>query len=164
MASISAAPSPLRCAAAVVDTALLVTRLVRSEVRRNRPARLSVSQIRALGFLAAHPDVSLAEAADYLGVAPPSASKLIDGLVRRSLVTRRTASDDRRRLVLRLTIRGRTRLAAAFTASRAVLAHRFEPLTPAERVQITAAMERLRSLLAPSATAPRTRARVRDER
>ena len=75
---ITSAPSVERCAAAVMETALLVTRLVRADVRQHRPAKLSVSQLRGLAFLNAHPGASLSEMADYLGLTPPSTSKLVD--------------------------------------------------------------------------------------
>ena len=43
----------------VLEITLLVTRLVTPEVRRLRPKQLSLSHIRALGFLDANPDADL---------------------------------------------------------------------------------------------------------
>jgi len=133
-----------------METALLVTRLVRADVRRHRPAKLSVSQLRGLAFLNAHPGASLSEVADYLGVTPPSTSKLVDELVRRKLVARRTARDDRRRTMLRLTARGRASLQSAFDASQATLAGLLTALAPSERAAVTRAMELLRPIVTPA--------------
>ena len=146
---ITSAPSVERCAAAVMETSLLVTRLVRADVRQHRPAKLSVSQFRGLAFLNAHPGASLSEMADYLGLTPPSTSKLVDELVRRKLMTRRTAQRDRRRSVLRLTARGQTSLRSAFDASQATLARLLAALSPAERTAVARAMELLRPVVTP---------------
>src|SRR6266576_1268839 len=67
----------------VLEITLLVTRLVAPEVRRLRPKQLSLSHMRALGFLDANPDADLSAIADYVGLTLPSMSTLVDGLVRR---------------------------------------------------------------------------------
>src|SRR5256885_4470398 len=100
----TAAPSRRQVAEAVLEITLLVTRLVTPEVRRLRPKRLSLSHVRALGFLDANPDADLSALADYVGLTLPSMSTLVDGLVRRGLVVRLAAPRDRRRLRLRLKI------------------------------------------------------------
>jgi DNA-binding MarR family transcriptional regulator len=140
----TSAPSPGQVAEAVLQTTLLVTRLVTPEVRRLRPKQLSLSQIRALDFLDGNPDAALMAVADYVGLAPPSTSALVDGLVRRGLVARLAAPDDRRRLRLRLTGAGRGALRTALAASQAVLAARFGALSPRERALVARALARLR--------------------
>ena len=62
-------------AAAVVNTAQLVLRLVRAAVRRQHPVNLSVTQLRALDYVSANPGTSLSAVADYVGLALPRASK-----------------------------------------------------------------------------------------
>jgi DNA-binding MarR family transcriptional regulator len=123
-----------------MDVALLVTRRLRADARQHRPAKLSISQFRGLAYLNAHPDVSLSEVADYLGLTPPSTSKLMDELVRRKLVSRRTAPRDRRRAMLRVTARGRTSLGSAFDATQAGLARLLTPLSAEERSLVVRAM------------------------
>src|SRR2546428_924934 len=104
-------------AAAVVNTAQLVLRLVRAAVRRQHPVNLSVTQLRALDYVSANPGTSLSAVADYVGLALPSASVLVDGLARRALAARLGAAGDRRRPQPRGTPAGRAgpppRLAAA---------------------------------------------------
>src|SRR2546430_7371018 len=80
------APTPGAVAAAVVNTAQLVLRLVRAAVRRQHPVNLSVTQLRALDYVSANPGTSLSAVADYVGLALPSASVLVDGLARRGLL------------------------------------------------------------------------------
>src|ERR1051326_8743682 len=84
-------------AATVMDVGLLITRVVRAEVRKHRPQDLSLPQIRALAFVSANPDASASQLADYLGLTRPTTSKLLEQLVRRGLVARTSAPGDRRR-------------------------------------------------------------------
>src|SRR6266705_2135926 len=101
------APTSIDVAAAVLNAAQLVLRLVRAEVRRQHPVNLSLTQIRALDYVRANPDTSLSAVADYVGLALPSASVLMDGLASRALVARFAGSGDRRRLRLRVTAAGK---------------------------------------------------------
>jgi len=143
------APSRRQVAEAVLEITLLVTRLVTPEVRRLRPKRLSLSHVRALGFLDANPDADLSALADYVGLALPSTSTLIDGLARRGLVVRRAAPHDRRRLRLRLTGSGKGALGTALAAARRVLDARFAGLSPSDCALVARALVRLRPFLMP---------------
>src|SRR5258705_12979239 len=92
--SIRAHSTP-QVAGAVLHAAQLVVRLVRAELQGGHPVNLTLTQIRTLDYLSANPDSSLSAVADYVGLALPSASVLIDGLTKRALVGRLPASDDR---------------------------------------------------------------------
>ena len=134
-------------AEAVLEITLLVTRLVTPEVRRLRPKQLSLSHMRALGFLDANPDADLSAVSDYVGLMLPSMSALVEGLVRRGLVARLAAPRDRRRLRLRLTRAGKAALRSALAAARAVLETRLTDLPRGERALVHRAMTRLRPFL-----------------
>src|SRR5437870_12668055 len=101
-----ATQSGRRVAAAVLEITLLVTRPVTPEVRRLRPKQLSLSHMRALGFLDANPDADLSAIAAYVRLMLPFMSTLVDGLVRLGLVVRLADPRYRRRLLLRLTCSG----------------------------------------------------------
>src|SRR2546427_11552363 len=128
----------------VLEITLLVTRLVTPEVRRLRPKQLSLSHIRALGFLDANPDADLSAIADYVGLTLPSMSTLVDGLVRRGLVVRLAAPRDRRRLRLRLTRAGRAAARSGLAAAPACLQTRFADPSPGERALVARALTPLR--------------------
>jgi DNA-binding MarR family transcriptional regulator len=134
-------------AEAVLEITLLVTRLVTPEVRRLRPKQLSLSHMRALGFLDANPDADLSAVADYVGLTLPSTSTLVDGLARRRLVVRLASPHDRRRLRLRLTGAGKGALRTALAAAQAALDARFADLSPSERTLVARAIARLRPFL-----------------
>ena len=135
-------------AGGVLEITLLVTRLVTPEVRRLRPKQLSLSHMRALGFLDANPDADLSAVADYVGLRLPSMSTLVDGLVRRGLVARLAAPHDRRRLRLRLTATGTKARRAGLAAAEAVLETRFSDLPTRDRALVLRAMGRLGPFLA----------------
>jgi len=145
-----------RVAELVLEVTLLVTRLVTPQVRLLRPRRLSLSHIRALGFLDGDPDASLSAVAEYVGLTPPTTSTLIDGLARRGLVVRRDARHDRRRLELRLTQAGRGALRSALAAARAALDARFAGLSSSDRALVAGALARLRPFLTRGKEAPRS--------
>src|SRR2546430_16699344 len=131
----------------VLEITLLVTGLVTPEVGRLRAKQLSLSHMRALGFLDANPDADLSAIADYVGLTLPSMSTLVDGLVRRGLVVRLAAPRDRRRLRLRLTGAGRAALRSALAAAPAVLGTRVAALSPGERALLPRAMTPLPPVL-----------------
>jgi DNA-binding MarR family transcriptional regulator len=153
------APTAAAIAAAVVNAAQLVVRLSRAELRCRHPANLSLTQIRALDYLSANPDTTLSAVADYVGLALPSVSVLIDGLARRALVARLAPSGDRRRLRLRLTAAGKVALRKALAAARAAVANRLAALAPRDRALIGRAMARISAAVAPSGHAARAHGR-----
>ena len=79
---------------------------LRAEFRRGRPKHLTVAQFRALAFIAHQEGCSLSDIAEHMGIALPTASKLIDGLVQPGLMTRKIAADDRRRAMFYLSAHG----------------------------------------------------------
>ena len=95
-----------RCAREILDTVPLVMRVVRTEMRRRSGEVISVPQFRALAFVHRHPGVSLAGVAEHLGVTPPTASTIVDRLVRARLLVRTADPRERRRVALALTPSG----------------------------------------------------------
>jgi MarR family transcriptional regulator for hemolysin len=106
-----ATAAPTRAAAADLSDALR-TFFRAARRARGRAARqpagdgLSLAQYHALEPLLERP-CSVREVAELSGVAPPTACRVIDGLVARGLVAREPDAGDRRALVLTLTPAGR---------------------------------------------------------
>jgi DNA-binding MarR family transcriptional regulator len=128
------------CAAEVLETSLAVTRLARAGVRQRSPARLTLSQIRALAFIRSNPGSRLNDLADHLGLGAPTTSRLAAQLVGRRLLTRRPDPTDRRRSPLYLTPAGRRAVVLATAAGAALVAERLDGLKPAELTLIRRAM------------------------
>jgi DNA-binding MarR family transcriptional regulator len=136
------------CAREVLETAPLLTRTIRKHMRSQSEHGLSVPQFRTLAFISRHEGASPSAIADHIGLALPSVTKLLDGLVERNLVIRQSHPVDRRRLVLLLTPTGYSTLQAARSATQAYLGDRLAGLDPGERETVCAAMQILRPLFA----------------
>ena len=91
------------CAHAVMQTVPVVMRAIRMEMRRNGAPLLSIPQVRTLAYLHHSPGSCLFPLAEHLGVTRPTASTIVERLVRRGMVSRAEDPRERRRVVLRLT-------------------------------------------------------------
>jgi DNA-binding MarR family transcriptional regulator len=132
-----------RCAGAVLEAALAVSRYVRAEMWRRRPGGMTVPQFRALAHVNADPECAPSQLAESLMLSRPAITRLLDELVRKGLLVRRPDADDRRRQLLSLTAEGRARLESYYGQARTLLAERLAALAAAERELLTEAMERL---------------------
>ncbi len=126
----------------------LVMRTIRGLMRRHHTADLSLPQFRALSFINRRGSASLTDVAEHLGLALPSTSKLIDGLVERKLVTREFDRTDRRRVILELSPRGHSLLQVAIRATQTHLSEMLARLSSNEMATVTQAMQLLRLLFA----------------
>ena len=140
--------SPKDTARAVLEVVPLVMRTVRAQMRDASALNLSVPQFRTLGFVARNPRTSLSDLAEHIGLALPSMSKLVDGLVERKLLIRQSYSDDRRRITLELTARGDTLLQSAHASTQAALAEWLSGLGESDRATVVHAMQILQPLFA----------------
>lgn len=84
--------------------------------------QLTVPQFRCLNFIGKRPGASVSAVAAFLGVALPTASTMVDRLVKAGAVEPHTASDDRRRSQLHLTQAGAAQLARIRAGARHELA------------------------------------------
>ncbi len=134
------------CAHELMDTAPQIMQAIRVEMRRARDLNISIPQFRTLRFIQRNPDSSLSNLADHLGLTLPSASKLVDGLVKQKLITRKTSTTDRRQLTLLLTPIGTSIVDSAITSARANLAKKLEHLSSDELEAISQAMQILRPI------------------
>lgn len=123
--------TPDACAQTVMETVPLVMRFIRGEMRRQRAPLLSVPQFRALAFLHRSPGACLFAVADHLGVSRPTASSIIERLVRRGLVVRNVDPRERRRVILKLTTAGTRHLQQARKATRSWMASVLGPFPAA---------------------------------
>lgn len=117
-------------------------RFIRAHMRERR-AGLTLPQFRSLVFLSLHGKSSLSELADHIGLSLPGASRMVDLLVRRGLLKRQPHPQDRRRVALTLTARGRQTFQAAHEATQVELARHLAALSPADLSRLTASMHLL---------------------
>ena len=139
-------PSPDECAGQILEVVPVVMRAIRAEMRSHRAPDISVSQFRALAFINRRKGASLSDVAEHIGLALPSMSKMVDGLVARNLVKREAHPRDRRRLTLALTQRGRAMQKSARAATQRFLAARLATARASDRAMVAQAMAVLRPL------------------
>ena len=128
----SAEPTAEACARELMEAVPPVMRFLRAEMRRHRGARMSVPQFRTLALLGRMPGSSLSDVAAHLGVTRPTASALVDRLVRQGLVGRVQHPQERRRVALSLTRAGQALLERARAHTRASVARKLSGLTSEE--------------------------------
>jgi MarR family transcriptional regulator for hemolysin len=134
------------CAREILETVPVVMRMIRKELRKRGARVLSVPQFRTLAFVNRKKGASLSEAAEHIGLTLPTMSALVDGLVTRGYVTRKTHPDDRRRMNLVLTDRGETTLRVAREGTLTEFSQRLKRLPQNERSEVIRAMRTLREL------------------
>jgi DNA-binding MarR family transcriptional regulator len=128
------------CAHALMDTSPQILQAIRVEMRRGRGADISIPQFRTLRFIQRHPDSSLSDLAEHLGLALPSVSKLVDGLVKQELISRKESAEDRRKITLLLTETGASIVDSARADARANLAEKLKHLSDDDLKTISQAM------------------------
>lgn len=124
------------CAQAVLETVPQIMRAIHEEMRRHGAPLLSPPQLRTLAYLHRSPGSCLFQVAEHLGVTQPTASVIVERLVRRGLVTRIANPQERRRIVLKLTSRGGWHLQRARHATHTWLAATLSRLSPASLQRI----------------------------
>jgi DNA-binding MarR family transcriptional regulator len=113
-----------------METVPRVMRAIREETRRHGAPLLSIPQLRTLAFLDHQPGACLIHLADHLGVSLPTASTLVDRMVRQGLITRTQDPRERRRVVLMLTPPGARHYRRARQSAHAWMAITLARLSP----------------------------------
>lgn len=130
----------------LMDCVPLIMRAIRAEMRSHREAGLSVPQFRSMLFIHHHHSASLSQLADHLGLTPPSASSLIDKLVKRGLVLRSSAVENRRQIQLNLTEIGEAMLDSAQQLTIGYLSKLLDRLSTDEKIQAMEALQKLQTI------------------
>jgi DNA-binding MarR family transcriptional regulator len=129
-----------RTADAVVSIVPRAMRQIRT-VARSATGGLSVPQFRALRFVNRNSGTGLTPLAEHLGVALPAASALVGRLAAAGLMERDVDPEERRRVAIVLTDRGRDRLAASTEVVTAWWQDRLRGLSPEDLGMIVDALE-----------------------
>jgi len=131
-AGVSSAPQAEECAAAVLDIVPAAMDALRAATRQHVGEQMSVPQFRCLHFVSREPGCSISDVAAFLGVTMPTASAMVERLVRAGALRTRPSRDDRRRTQLQLTPTGRARLRGIHDGAHADLSLALAQLSPNE--------------------------------
>lgn len=132
------------CARELLEVVPLVMRDIRTQMRSTRTPDLTVPQFRTMVFVDRHIGASLSEVAEHIGITLPSASKLVDDLIKNDLMSREEHPEDRRRVSLAVTRRGRTILEASRERTLTYLSERLDETSQSDKEAIVEAMKALR--------------------
>ena len=110
-------------------------------------AGMSVAQYHLLAPLRDVPELAVGELAEAAGVAPPTATRMLDCLARDGYIVRRHSETDRRSVLVSLTAEGAQAVEKAHGIVEAWRRDVFERLDPDERERAVAALERLSEVL-----------------
>jgi MarR family transcriptional regulator for hemolysin len=134
------------CGREVLDVVPLAMRAIRAQLRKHGAKEVSVPQFRTLAYLNRHEGTSLSDVAEHIGLTLPSMSALVDSIVMKGLVIRQTHPEDRRRMTLALTERGRATLRVAHEAAASYLEKKIGQLSATERATVIEAMQVLKRI------------------
>ncbi|MEI6916433.1 MAG: MarR family transcriptional regulator [Armatimonadota bacterium] len=135
------------CASAVFDTFPMVMRAVKAGMHQDPDVALSMQQFRTLTFIRDHEGTHLSMLTDHIGQTVSAVSKLVDGLVERDFLERKTADDDRRKIMLRITSKGEEAIESVHQKALNTIQNVLLPLTETERSMVVLAMNALREAL-----------------
>ncbi len=118
--------------------------------------QLTLPQLWALEYLSRRQGCPMHEIAGALGISQPAATGLIHRLITERWVRREHDTQDRRIVRITITPRGRRLLQNIWEQKRRAISHIFSQVSPADRAQYLAILERVVQTLAP--LQPRRRA------
>lgn len=137
---------PQELAEMLLEVVPLVMRSIRAEMRAHRNAELSEPQFRVLSYMQLRGKASLSEIAEQMGLTPASMSTMVETMVGRSLLDRRTDTSDRRKVVIETTAIGDEAWAAAWEATCQSMASRLRKLGGSKRRELARGLRDLRLL------------------
>ena len=115
--------------------------LIKSRMQKAMP--MPLSQCQTLGFVAEHTNPSMQDVARYFNIRAPSATFLVDELVRGNYLERRSNTKDRRRVELTLTDKGKKCFKAIQKKREQVLGSLFDSLPPKDRKEMDRILEKI---------------------
>ena len=104
---------------------------------------VSLPQFWVLSWLADFPDATMHDLAKAMNMKAPTATMLVDRLVQLKLLDRKRAGDDRRKVLVHLTAKGRRTIEEVFSQKKKALQETFRHLSPGERLQYLELIEKL---------------------
>lgn len=134
------------------DAALVALRQILRAIEFNarslaHASGLTPSQLIVLQFLAHRDESTPSEIAKHISLTQATVTSLIDKLEAQRLVTRRRDDKDRRRIIIKISRRGRNALETSPDALQQRFQKRFGALANWEQASIVASLERIAALL-----------------
>src|ERR1700742_437002 len=124
------------------------TRRVRARANRLKPnGQLTLQQFHLLESLRGDAELTVGELAEAAGVAPPTATRMLDCLARLGYVLRRHSEEDRRVVLVSLTPAGASAVEDAHAVALDYRRRVFESLSPEDRERAAPLLRRLAAVM-----------------
>jgi DNA-binding MarR family transcriptional regulator len=136
------------------DALAQAIRRARGAAPQDRPGLLTFSQYALLTPLATNHAARVSDLATEAGIAPSTATRILDALERRAIVRRDRSDEDRRQVTVTLTDQGRQTLSRQHTWMRGRQLAFFEQLPGTERELVADLLLRLSTLIDELAAGP----------
>lgn len=117
-------------------------------------SRFSLTEVRVLYELAHRDGPTAGEIAEVLDLDRGYLSRMLRSFKKSGLIQTKTAADDRRQTILRLTAAGKRAFAPLDKGARAGVAEMLEPLTPAQQQRVLGAMRDIHTAFGGTPTSP----------
>lgn len=130
----------------IMETVPYIMYFIRTAVRSDERSVLSIPQIRVLAFIDKCPGSSLTRLSEAIGVTGPTASTMVDRLVKAGLVERSADPLNRRNIILRLTRSGETQLLANQRVAVSALSCELDKLSKEDAVKVQEALSILKKV------------------
>jgi DNA-binding MarR family transcriptional regulator len=127
----------------VMDVLPPVMGIIRSEMRLAAKGVFTIPQFRALNRISKQPQTNR-ELAEWMGVAPPTMSRMIDSLVKKGYLEKTRDSSDLRQQTLALTQQGRQEMSRVRTAVHKKIALKFKSLSGTDCESLMRGLDALR--------------------
>jgi DNA-binding MarR family transcriptional regulator len=132
------------CAGEILNTIPLIMVSLRRELQRRQPL-FSMPQFRILHYLHVCEGPTLSDLAEHIGLRHPTMSKMVESLVQHGWIARAGDAEDRRRIRLELTAKGRKEFERIQGEMRSSLAATLDGAGAGERRKIIEAMQVLQT-------------------
>ena len=131
-------------AAQIVELFWSMSKMFKQQLDRSSPAfYLTIAQLEALRYVSEAQTLTMKELADCLGVAPPSATAMVDHLVRLGLIKRHQSPSDRRGVNLKLTNKGRSTYKKAMAERCRWFTNLIKNLSAKERAELVEILKKM---------------------
>lgn len=141
-------PEVRRCSEALLALTPALMQTLRLSMRSGLGPELSVPQFRVLVHACLRPGATLNQLTEPLGVSTATASRMVETLVLRGLLARKTGEVDRRQVSIALTPAGQRVLDSAHTLARAQFDAQLAGLDAASLSALSTALDALNTLFA----------------
>ncbi|HLM84300.1 MAG TPA: MarR family transcriptional regulator [Candidatus Bathyarchaeia archaeon] len=129
----------------IVSLIFNLGRSIRKQIKEEgeMAGELSILQIEALRFVRDEKDVLMKDLAKYLFIAPPSATSIVDDLVKGKFVVRSEDKDDRRNISVSLTPKGKRALEDCLRKKMEKVVRKIDLLSSGEKKTFLSLLEKL---------------------